>query len=96
MDTSGPTELLKGESPIFVHPGAAITFIMDYDPHPNQLHVEQFTADQHSEVQVTDNTLQAPVQKGIYYYSYGVWWMDEKEANVAHGDAFYSIVIEVK
>lgn len=42
-----------------------------------------------TEVAVKDNTFQAPIQKGTYYYSYGVWWMDEKEANVAHGDAFY-------
>ena len=47
------------------------------------------------EVVVKDNHFTAPTQKGVYYYSYGVWWMDGKEENLSHGDAFYAFVLEV-
>ena len=48
-----------------------------------------------TEVVVKDNQFTAPTQKGINYYSYGAWWMDEKEENLSHGDAFYAFVLEV-
>ncbi len=88
VDSIGPVEFLKNEKPITVPPGAVIKFVMDYEPLPNKSFVEQITEDKKiTEVAVNDSTFQAPIQKGTYYYSYGVWWMDEKEANVAHGDA---------
>lgn len=48
------------------------------------------------EIEVNDQKFTAPDEKGIYYYSYGVWWMDEKEENVSNGDASYVFVLEVK
>jgi len=95
VDTIGPVEMLKNEKPVPVKPGAEITFVMDYEPQPNRFHVNRISEGKHTEVAVKQNSFQAPAQKGIYYYSYGVWWMDEKEANVAHGDAFYYFVLEV-
>jgi len=49
-----------------------------------------------NEVLIEENSYIAPIRKGTYYYSYGVWWMDDKEENVSHGDAFYAFVLEVK
>ncbi|TCZ80917.1 hypothetical protein E0485_01115 [Paenibacillus albiflavus] len=96
VDSIGPVELLKNEKPITVSPGAVIKFVINSDLMPNKFFVEQITGDhQITEVAVNDNAFQAPIQKGIYYYSYGVWWMDEKKPNVAHGDAFYNFVLEV-
>lgn len=95
-DSIGPVELLKNEKPITVPPGTVIKFVMHHELLPNKSFVQQITEDkQITEVAVNDNAFQAPIQKGTYYYSYGVWWMDEKEANVAHGDAFYYFVLEV-
>ncbi|MFC4101649.1 hypothetical protein [Paenibacillus xanthanilyticus] len=95
-DSIGPVELLKNEKPIIVPPGAVIKFVMNYKPLPNKSFVEQMTEDQKTtEVAVNDDTFQVPIQKGIYYYSYGVWWMDEIKPNVSHGDAFYNFVLEV-
>ncbi|MDN3015598.1 hypothetical protein PH210_05165 [Paenibacillus sp. BSR1-1] len=96
VDTAGPVDLLKGKEPIKVNPGERISFIMDYEPKPNEFHVSQISESIENEVLVKDNSFSVPIQKGVYYYSYGVWWMDEKEKNLSHGDAFYAFVLEVK
>jgi len=95
VDTAGPVELLKDKKPIEVKSGENITFLMDYEPKPNEFHVVQIGNNKETEVIVKDNRFTAPTQSGVYYYSYGVWWMDEKEANLSHGDAFYAFVLEV-
>jgi hypothetical protein len=95
VDTAGPVELLKNEKPIRVKAGEEVTFEMDYEPKPNEVHVTQVNENKETDVLVEDNHFTAPMEKGIYYYSYGVWWMDKKEANVSNGDAFYAFVLEV-
>lgn len=95
VDTAGPTETLKDKNPITVNPGDEINFVMEYQPKPNKFHLEQFNENKQSEVALNNNGFNAPVQEGIYYYSYGTWWMDEKEANVSRGSAFYAFVIKV-
>ncbi|GIN91892.1 hypothetical protein J6TS1_50060 [Siminovitchia terrae] len=95
IDTAGPIELLKGKKSIKVKSGENITFVMDYEPKPNEFHVVQMSNNKETEVMVKDNRFTAPAKSGVYYYSYGVWWMDEKEANLSHGDAFYAFVLEV-
>ncbi|WP_238162405.1 hypothetical protein [Cohnella sp. AR92] len=69
--------------------------MMDYDPLPNQVHVTMSKDGRPTEVEVENNTIKAPAAEGTYYYSYGVWWMDENRENVSNGDAFYSFVIKV-
>jgi hypothetical protein len=96
VDTTGPVERLKGKKPIKVNPGEKISFIMDYKPKPNEFHLTQIHESNENEILVKENGFSAPPQKGVYYYSYGVWWMDEKEENLSHGDAFYAFVLEVK
>lgn len=95
VDTAGPVKLLEGKDPIKVKPGETISFLMDYEPKPTEFTVEQFINNKQSEVEIKDNQVKAPMQKGVYYYSYGVWWKDEKDSNVSKGDAFYAFVIEV-
>ncbi|MDR9857913.1 hypothetical protein RJP21_30425 [Paenibacillus sp. VCA1] len=95
VDTPGPAELLKNKKPVSVSPGAEIKFVMDYEPLPNKIHLEQLSEGKYTEIAVIDNTFRAPTQKGIYYFSYGVWWMDEKREHVALGDAFYVFALEV-
>lgn len=95
VDTVGPVELLKGKSPVKVKPGEDITFLMDYKPKPNEIHLMLMNHEKETEVPVDNNRFTAPAQKGIYYYSYGVWWMDEKEANTSNGDASYVFALEV-
>jgi hypothetical protein len=97
-DTAGPVDLLKGKEPIDVNPGEKIFFIMDYEPKPNEFHLTQISEsnENENEVSVKEDGFSAPTQKGVYHYAYGVWWMDEKEENLSHGDAFYAFVLEVK
>ncbi|MGN7942310.1 hypothetical protein [Virgibacillus sp. 6R] len=95
-DTAGPVELLEGKKPIEVKAGEQITFEMDYEPKPNEIHVSEIYNNKESEVPVENNRFSAPMEKGIYYYSYGTWWMDEKQENVSNGSAVYAFVIEVK
>jgi len=96
VDTAGPVELLEGQKPIKVKSGETITLVLDYETKPNEFHVAQISGNKETKVVVKDNRFTAPTQRGVYYYSYGVWWMDEKEANVSNGDAFYAFVLEVE
>ncbi len=95
-DTAGPVELLEGKKPIEVKAGEQITFEMNYEPKPNEIHVSQINNHKETEIHVENNRFSAPMEKGIYYYSYGTGWMDEKQENVSNGDAVYAFVIEVK
>ncbi|GAM12422.1 hypothetical protein [Mesobacillus selenatarsenatis] len=96
VDTAGRVERLEGTEPIIVKAGEAISFEMDYNPKPNKIHLVQFHNNEEKKITVSDNSFTVPTEAGIYYYSYGVWWMDEKEEHLSHGDAFYGFVIEVK
>ncbi|MGE8206793.1 hypothetical protein ACQKP0_19975 [Heyndrickxia sp. NPDC080065] len=96
VDTAGPVELLKDKQPIKVKRGEEITFIMNYEPKPNKFHVIQINNNNETEIKVENNRFTAPTQKGVFYYSYGVWWMDKKKANVSNGSAFYAFALEVE
>ncbi len=95
VDTTGPIELLEGKAPVKVKTGETIGFKMDYNPKPNECYLVQVQEDEETEIIVQEDEFIAPSEKGIYYYAYSVWWMDEKEENVSHGDAFYAFVLEV-
>ena len=95
-DTAGPIDLLKDTKPIKVKPGEKISFVMNYEPKPSEMDVVQFHENKESKIELTENKITAPTQKGIYYYAYSVWWQDEKDPNVSQGDAFYAFVIEVE
>lgn len=96
VDTVGPIEILEGKDPIKIKPGETISVEMNYEPKPNEFHVLQMSDGMETEVTLQDNHFTAPTEQGIYYYSYGAWWMDEKEENVSNGDAFYAFVLEVE
>jgi len=97
VDTAGPVEMLEGKVPIKVNPGEKIKFLMDYEPLPNSVYFLQINGGKKKlGGLVEDHEFIAPAQKGLYYYSYGVWWMDEKQENVSNGDAFYVFALEVE
>jgi hypothetical protein len=95
VDTLGPRELLKGKKPINVKPGETISLVMDYKPKPTEFHVVQMNENKQIGVMVIDNQFTAPAQKGTYYYSYGVQWMDKKKPHVSNDDAEYAFALEV-
>ncbi|MFS1515312.1 hypothetical protein V1503_02155 [Bacillus sp. SCS-151] len=76
--------------------GEVVKLVMHYEPKPTKIHVTQIEGVKTSDVIVENNTFFAPMDKGIYYYSYGVWWMDKENTNVSDGDALYNFVLEVK
>ncbi|WP_338751072.1 hypothetical protein [Bacillus sp. FJAT-52991] len=96
VDKAGPVELLVEKTPIKVSPGEKITFLIDHKQKPSKVEAVQFHKNKETDVLVKDHQLTAPMEKGVYYYSYGVWWNDEKEPDVSNGDAFYAFVIEVE
>lgn len=95
VDAVGPVELLKGKSPISVAPGEVIKFVMEYEPQPNKFHAYQIHNNENTEIMFDNLQFNAPTQEGVYYYTIGVWWLDEKRENVSNGDAFYYFVIDV-
>ncbi|QUW20277.1 hypothetical protein JSQ81_10335 [Sporosarcina sp. Marseille-Q4063] len=95
-DTVGPHKLLEGKDPIKVNRGEKITIVMNYNPQPNEIYLGKMdNENDDTEVKMENNRFTAPTEEGIYYYIYSVFWMDEKEANVSHGDAYYAFSIEV-
>lgn len=38
----------------------------------------QVSESNENEVLMEENSFSAPTRKGVYYYSYGVWWMIRK------------------
>lgn len=95
VDTAGPEELLEGKKPLRVKAGEKVKLAMDFEPKPNEINLTQMSGEKETEVELTNQQFTAPLEKGLYYYSYSVWWMDEKEKNVSNGDAFYAFALEV-
>lgn len=96
VDTAGPEGLLEGKVPIAVESGEEVELVMNYEPLPNEIHLSQMISDIETKVEVENHRFTAPTEQGVYYYYYGVWWMDETEENVSNGDAFYAFALEVK
>ena len=69
---------------------------MNYNPKPNEIHLTQVNNGKESEILLVKNQFSAPINKGVYYYSYGVWWIDKKDEHLSHGDASYVFALEVK
>ncbi|WP_249260944.1 hypothetical protein [Virgibacillus pantothenticus] len=96
VDTIEPVELLKNKEPIQVQAGEQITLNMDYTPKPNEIHLSQIKNDDETEIEVNHNQFTVPDEKGTYFYAYSVWWMDEEDDNLSHGNASYAFALEVK
>lgn len=96
VNTAGSVDLLKDKEPIQIKAGETILLKMDYTPKPSKIHFTQINNGNQTEIELNDNQFMAPDEKGIYFYDYGVWWMDEKVENTSLGDAFYAFAIEVK
>lgn len=96
VDTVGPVELLQDKAPIQVQAGEKVIVNMAYTPKPNEVHLSQEKDGKETKVEVDHDQFTVPDEKGLYYYSYGVWWMDEEDENLSHGDAFYVFSIEVQ
>lgn len=97
VDTVGPVELLEGKNPIRVRPGEKISFVIDGGLEPSEVYVEMMSENDRAgvEVEVVDDAITAPLDGGVYYYSYGAWWTEEGNQEVSRGDAFYAFGIEV-
>lgn len=96
VDTAGPVDLLKDKEPIQIRAGEDIKMNMDYTPKPNKMHLTQVMNDDEKEIEINDHQFTAPDEKGTYFYSYGVWWIDEDVEDLSHGSASYAFSLEVK
>ncbi|SES63478.1 hypothetical protein SAMN05216389_101174 [Oceanobacillus limi] len=96
VDVAGPKDVLREEDPIEVSPSDQVMFTIDGEEKPNKIHVVQIGMEEEVEVTVEDNTFTAPTEEGIYYYSYDVWWMDDKVENVSNGSASYHFALLVE
>lgn len=95
VDKAGPVELLADVAPIAVQGGEQVHVVIDGDVQPNEVHVAQIVGEVTREVALNDGQLIVPYEEGIYYYSYGAWWLDEEDAQVSKGDAFYAFSLQV-
>lgn len=93
IDTAGPVDLLIDKEPVQIKAGEEIKLNMDYTPKPNKIHLSQIKNNDEKEIEINDHQFTAPDEKGTYFYSFGVWWMDE---DVSLGNAYYAFALEVK
>ncbi|MEN2466873.1 hypothetical protein [Ornithinibacillus sp. FSL M8-0202] len=96
VDVAGAEILLKDKEPIEIEAGETVTFGMDFEPLPNEVHLTQTSNKKSNDVAVTNFTFTAPEEEGVYYYDIGVWWMDESNEDVSNGNAIYAIALKVK
>ena len=96
QQTAGPSELLKTEKPIKVKANESLSLVIKYKQQPNERDMVQIQNKNEVDVPLKKNKMKAPSERGTYYYSYSVWWMDESQKNVSNGDASYAFVLEVK
>lgn len=47
-------------------------------------------------MKIKKHKFSAPKEKGIYYYAYSAWWMDENRQSISNGDAYYAFVLKVE
>lgn len=96
IDTVGAVDLLRDKEPIEVKAGEQIVLNMDYTPRPDEIHLSQIKNDIETEIELNDNQFIVPDEKGTYFYSYSVWWLDEEDKDSSYGDAFYAFAIDVQ
>lgn len=86
----------KAKEPIAVQPGADIELKINYDPQPNEVHLSLVNGKKEIELPVEKGHFKAPGKTGTYNYIYSVWWMDEKDKHMSHGDALYGFSLKVQ
>lgn len=96
IDTAGAVDLLKDREPIQVQSGELVTLVMDYEPKPNDIYLTETKESVEHKIKDFDNEFVAPKEKGVYFYDYKVWWIDENDDKLSLGDAHYAFVIEVQ
>ncbi|WP_337134168.1 hypothetical protein [Priestia megaterium] len=96
VDKAGPLELLKTEKPIEVKANESLALIIKHKGQPNERHMVQIQNKNEVDIPLKKNKMKTPSERGTYYYSYSVWWMDKNQKNVSNGDALYAFVLEVK
>lgn len=96
VDKAGPLELLKTEKPIEVKANESLALTIKHKRQPNERLMVQIQNKNEVDVPLKKSKVKAPSERGTYYYSYSVWWMDKNQKNVSTGDALYAFVLEVK
>lgn len=96
VDTAGAVELLDGEKPILVHQNEKIEIRVKSDLKPDEYSLTVFNEGAEKSVKIKKFLFSAPKEKGIYYYAFSAWWMDENRQNIANGDAYYAFVLKVE
>jgi hypothetical protein len=62
---------------------------------PTETNLSKFHNGAHSQVTISENSFQAPGEKGAYYYSLSATWLKDKEKRISEGSSSYVFVIEV-
>ncbi len=82
VDTAGSIELLEGEKPIVVQSNEKIEIRVKSNLNPDEYSLTVINEEAEKSVKIKKYLFSAPKEKGIYYYAYSVWWMDENRQNI--------------
>ncbi len=96
VDNAGAIELLKGEEPIVVQPNEKIEIRVKSNLKPDEYNLTVLNEEAEKSVKIKKYIFSAPKEKGIYYYAFSAWWMDENRQNISNGDAYYAFVLKVE
>lgn len=98
VETAGPFELVSKDKIVNIQKGETIEIVFDYKPLPNKVHVTQMEEKQGTEknVEFNNSRIIAPEEQGTYFYAFSVWWIDDVDPDISHGDAFYAFAIQIE
>lgn len=93
-DYVGPEEMLKDKEKETVTAHATIKFKFE-GKQPTEISLSKSHNGAHSQEIISENSFQAPTEKGTYYYSLSATWLKDKEKRISEGSSSYVFVIEV-
>lgn len=94
-DYIGPEEMLRDKEKQTVMANAIIKFRFE-GKQPTKINLSKFHNGTHSQETISENSFQAPEEKGAYYYSLSATWLKDKEKRISEGSSSYVFVIEVR
>ncbi|MCM3291043.1 hypothetical protein M3661_13000 [Paenibacillus sp. MER 180] len=94
-DYISPEEMLRDKEKETVIANSTIKFRFE-GKQPTETNLSKFHNGAHSQVTISENSFQAPGEKGAYYYSLSATWLKDKEKRISEGSSSYVFVIEVQ
>lgn len=89
-----PEEMLRDKEKETVIANATIKFRFE-GKQLTEIDLSEYHNGEQTQVTISENSFQAPKEKGAYFYSLFATWLKDKEKRISEGSSSYVFVIEV-